>query len=248
MNLVIDIGNTAVKFFVFDGNGNCVRQSEGGCGDVAPLERLLEEVQVDHTIVSAVADTKEPLTSLIDSLRPKPLRVDEQTSLPIRNAYGSPHTLGTDRLAAVVGACAAFPGKDVLVIDMGTCITYDLVTSDGCYQGGNIAPGMRLRFQSMHEHTARLPLVSFDGEWEEGMGRTTEEALKLGVLQGILAETVACIRSLQQAKKDLQVVLTGGDSPVFYGQISKKYTNVAIDSMLVANGLNRILEYNGKEI
>ncbi len=248
MNLVIDIGNTAVKFIAFDQQGACVHQCESRYGDVAPLKELLEQTPVGCAIVSAVAETEEPLSSFLKTLEPRPLWLTEHTRLPIRNAYGSPASLGTDRLAAVVGAQVVFPSCNVLVVDLGTCITYDLITGDGCYRGGNIAPGMRMRFQSMHEHTARLPLVGFEGEWGNLLGRDTKEALTSGVLWGIKSEIENYISRLQQETGSLKVVLTGGDASVFYEQISKDYANVAIDEILVARGLNRILEYNENEI
>ncbi len=248
MNLVIDIGNTAVKFITFDRQGACVHQRESRKGDVAPLKNLLEQTPVGRAIVSAVAETDEPLSSFLKTLEPRPLWLTEHTRLPIRNAYGSPGSLGTDRLAAVVGAQVLFPSCNVLVVDLGTCITYDLITRDGCYRGGNIAPGMRVRFQSMHEHTARLPLVDFEGEWGNLLGRDTKEALTGGVLWGIKSEIEAYIGMLQRETDGLQVILTGGDAPVFCERINRDYANVAIDEILVARGLNRILEYNEKEI
>ncbi len=248
MNLVIDIGNTAVKFIIFDERGACIHQYESKNGDIVPLKRLLEQTPVKRAIISAVAETDEPLSSFLKAMDPKPLWLNEHTILPIRNAYGTPHTLGTDRLAAVVGAGVDFPFRNVLVVDVGTCITYDLITADGYYCGGNIAPGMRMRFQAMHEHTARLPLVGFEGDWPPPLGHTTKEALTSGVLWGIKAEIEAYIHILQTKTDNLQVILTGGDGHIFHKQLVKNYKNITIDEVLVARGLNRILEYNEKEI
>lgn len=248
MNLVIDIGNTAVKFIIFDKQGVCVHQCESKCGDTVPLKKLLEQTPVERAIISAVAETDEPLSSFLATMTPKPLWLNEHTRLPIRNAYGTPHTLGTDRLAAVVGAEVDFPCCNVLVVDVGTCITYDLITADGYYRGGNIAPGMRMRFQAMHEHTARLPLIGFEGNWPSPLGHTTKEALTSGVLWGIKAEIEAYIHMLHCKTDNLKVILTGGDGHVFHDQLAKNYKNITIDELLVARGLNRILEYNEKEI
>lgn len=248
MNLVIDIGNTAVKFIIFDEQGACLHQCESTCGNIAPLKKLLEQTPVNRAIVSAVAEAEEPLSLYLKHMEPKPIWLTGHTRLPIRNAYGTPHTLGTDRLAAVVGARVDFPSRNVLVVDVGTCITYDLITADGYYHGGNIAPGMRMRFQAMHEHTARLPFVEFDGNWPHPLGHTTKEALTSGVLWGIKAEIEAYISMLQHKTDDLHVILTGGDGHIFHEKLVKSHKNVILDETLVARGLNRILEYNENEI
>ena len=136
------------------------------------------------------------------------------------NDYRTPQSLGTDRMAAVAGALKMLPGENVLVIDVGSCVTYDVLTADGHYLGGNIAPGLLMRFCSMHEHTARLPLVSADGE-RLSLGRDTETALRAGALKGIEYEIEGYVKDLHNRFGQVKVVLTGGDSDHFKDVLAK---------------------------
>ena len=246
MNLIIDIGNSTAKYSTFDAEGNCVTQLEGRRDDAQPLQQLLGTGDITRAILSSVSETAEPLTSLLKTMNPTPLRLSESTPLPVKNGYGSPHTLGPDRIAAVVGARQLFPESHVLVIDMGTCITYDLLTADGIYRGGNIAPGMKMRFSAMHEHTARLPRAEYNGKWPGLMGCSTHEALTGGVMWGIRAEIELYLQFLDKRWIEMRTILTGGDSHIFYTELKKDYPRMTLDEQLVARGLNCILEYNDK--
>ncbi len=162
------------------------------------------------------------------------------TPLPFRNGYATPETLGKDRLAAVAGALARFPGENCLVIDAGTCITYDVLTKDGLYMGGNISPGIGLRFRSLQAFTASLPLVE-RAEVDNPIGRSTVTAIRNGVQLGAIWEMEGMIAAMQQQWKDLNVLLTGGDADFFEKNLK---TRIFAHSDLVLEGLNKILTHN----
>ena len=162
------------------------------------------------------------------------------TPIPIKIGYGTPRTLGADRLAAAVAAKEMYPGKNLLIIDAGTAITYDFLSQDGIFTGGNITPGKQMRFESLHNQTARLPLVDENGDCPL-TGYDTPSAIRGGVMRGIAYEMNGYIRDYKKIYPDLSVLLTGGDAPLFEQELEGKYT---AERHLVLKGLNRILYYN----
>ena len=180
MNLVVDIGNTLVKLAVFD-DGRLVAQH---CVERL-LPSMLDELLGGRRAAKAVvASTRGEADDVVETVRPFAdylLEFTAQTPVPIDSAYRTPETLGRDRLAAAVGAAALCPGRDVLIVDFGTAVTIDLVTADGTFRGGCISPGMKTRFRALHDYTAKLPLCG-PTEDEQLQGLTTEEAIRLGVM------------------------------------------------------------------
>ena len=169
-------------------------------------------------------------------------RFDHSSELPIKRGYATPETLGLDRIAAVVGAVMQCPDKAVLIVDAGTCVTYDLLTADGTFAGGNIAPGIRLRLRAMHEHTGKLPLIDDAGETPE-IGFSTETAMRAGAVLGVAYEIEGYIARLNKVYPDLFVFLTGGDALKLAAKIKSR---IFVDENLVLTGLNRILQENAK--
>ncbi len=238
MNLIADIGNTFVKLAVFDAG----RIAEVCLDDhsLSRLSGLCAKYPVEAAILSAVTDIgEEALRPLTDKQIPV-MWLDHLTPLPIINLYETPETLGMDRLAAVVGAWQQCPGRDLLVIDAGTAITYDFLDASGQYHGGNIAPGLRMRLQALHDYTGRLPLVPEAGDLPL-LGRNTETAIRAGVKRGIAYEIRGYIASLKDKYPELLVFLTGGDEFSFD---TKLKSIIFADRFLVLKGLNRILDYN----
>ncbi len=141
LNLIIDIGNTKAKIAFFDGGEivDIVAESNQSLGC---LKAFCSKYPVEQGIVATVIDLSEKVLADLAAL-PFPLWLNHQTPLPVVNLYETPETLGYDRMAAVVGANEQFPHRDILVIDAGTCITYEFIDSKGQYHGGNISPGMR---------------------------------------------------------------------------------------------------------
>lgn len=244
MNLVADIGNSRAKTAVFSG-GELVELITTTELNRGQLEGLRDKFPgLDNAILSTVATVDPDIISWLKTSFPYFLELSHQTPVPIRNNYLTPETLGLDRLAAAIGAQELFPGKDLLVIDTGTAVTIDLVEAGGTFAGGNISPGLRSRFRALHDFTQNLPLVTATEE-EVGMGRTTEEAIHAGVINGMVLEIDGMIDLLRKQYPELQPVLTGGDA-LFFERRLKNRIFVKFEITLI--GLNRILEYNVEKL
>ena len=189
---------------------------------------------------STVAQAGAPLSTALAG-HPHVFELSAQTSLPFKNRYSTPETLGKDRLAAVAGAKALFPGENCLVIDCGTCIKYDLITSTGEYLGGNIAPGAKMRIQAMHHFTARLPEVAMQLPTDY-CGHSTETALQNGALRGASLEIEGFVQLFSTQYQPLRVVLTGGDAAFFQPVLD--VPNLVTEADLTLYGLNNILIFN----
>lgn len=163
---------------------------------------------------------------------------DGSTPMPIKIDYRTPHTLGTDRMAAAIGAMAKAPGRDLLIIDAGTAITIDFVDKAGHFKGGNISPGVKMRLTALHKLTDRLPLVNKEGE-TPSLGYDTETAIRSGVILGICHEIEGYIAEIKGKYPEVLVFLTGGDEKTLNNNIKSR---IFADRFLVAKGLNIILE------
>lgn len=237
-NLIIDVGNTLTKLAVFIDNEQTYSEKVSRLSEQV-IERLVTEHHIKKTIVSAVGEFPAYIAEFIAQHTPL-LQFNHTTPLPIKNCYKTPSTLGPDRLAAAVGANTLHPNTNVLCIDSGTAITYDLVTADGQYLGGAISPGIEMRFKALNHFTAKLPLVSFNIPTLV-VGNTTETSILSGVLNGVLGEVDRYIDSISAQYSPLNVVFTGGNSFFF----DKKLKNsIFVHPNLVLFGLNRILNYN----
>ncbi len=243
MNLIIDIGNTAAKVAIFDGDVMAEVQTVSN-RSLDCLKALCKCYSVDKGIVANVIDLNKTVTKQLASLPFPLLWLNHETPLPIVNLYKTPDTLGYDRVAAVVGAQAQFPKKDMLVIDAGTCITYEFIDSSGRYHGGNISPGMLMRFRALNLFTGRLPLVEAQGR-ELPLGQDTETAIRAGVMKGIEYEISGYIAALKHKYPELLVFLTGGDDFSFDTNLKSV---IFADRFLVLKGLNRILNFNNGRI
>ena len=239
MNLTIDQGNTAVKVGLFDGD-NLVQCKRYSSLSVADLEQLLAEYPVKAAIVSSVGNlTKLPIDAL-ERMAPKFVRLSSETPIPLVNKYGTPKTLGVDRLASCVGANALLPETNLLVVDMGTCITIDVVTAAGEFIGGNISPGMAMRFKALNQFTNALPLVEPTGSVPL-YGNNTRDAILAGVVQAITFELEGYLRNLMPLYPNLSLYLTGGDAFFFEKRLK---SSIFVNPNLLLVGLNRILQLN----
>ena len=191
MNLVIDIGNTIAKIAVFR-DGSIVEIFYDSNQTLEQLPDICAKYPIDKAIVATVIDLGERVLAQLAHLPVPLLWLDEKTPLPVENLYETPQTLGYDRMAAVVGANEQFPGKDILVVDAGTCITYEFIDAAGRYHGGNISPGVQMRFKALHEFTGRLPLVVREGR-RLPLGKDTDTAMREGVLKGMEYEISVCV-------------------------------------------------------
>lgn len=239
MNLTIDIGNTRNKIAIFDQN-EIVETAIIEDLNEAGIEKLKEKYNIDAVILSSV---KKPNKKLINYLRSNVdlfIDLDEHTAIPIENLYNSKSTLGKDRLAAVVGANNIFPDTNVLVIDLGTAITFDLVNNKNQYLGGTISPGLNLRFKALNQFTDQLPLLEKREKFEI-IGNETHNAIISGVQSGIIFEINGYIHQLKKDYDNLKTILTGGDA-IFFDKMLKNTIFVNLNLNFV--GLNIILEFN----
>lgn len=243
VKLIIDIGNTVAKLVAFEGD-EPLDELRTSNETLSGLPEFVKKHPFEKGIIATVRDISQDARALLDSMPFPVLEFNHQTPIPIHNRYRSPETLGSDRLAAAVGASTLKPGKDLLIIDAGTCITYEIIDAKGNYWGGNIAPGMHMRLRALHEFTARLPLVSAQGD-VPGIGYDTETAIRSGILRGMKYEIEGYIRSMKAKYPHLLVFLTGGDEINFDSKIKNI---IFADKFIVPRGLNKILDYNYDKI
>lgn len=236
LNLTIDQGNSAAKVCLWEGD-RLLSYSHFHTLDTVIIDSIIDDYAPVAAIYCSVADQGDDVTERMADRGVRVVRLTADTPLPLTIGYRSPGTLGTDRVAAAVGAWAAHPGRDILVADLGTAITYDVVRAGGRYAGGNIAPGVRMRLEALNRFTARLPMVEADDDtplW----GDTTATALKAGAVNGVVGE-LTYYRS--RLPHDTVTMLTGGDSRLIAPRLG-----FAAETRphLVSEGLNSILRYN----
>ncbi len=240
MNLVIDVGNTFIKFGVF---GVQQLKHKKSC-EKNDFLLVLEEVSqsfpdIKNTIIASVGKLeKEHLAKL--ELLYDVLQLDQHTKVPFFNKYSTPTTLGVDRIAVISAAAQQFTNKNVLVIDAGTCITYDFINSKNEYFGGAISPGITLRYQALNSFTAKLPLLEAQHP-QNLIGNSTVSSIHSGVVNGILFEIDGIIETYKKEFTDLTVILTGGDTHFLRDSIKN---DIFANSNFLLEGLNQILEYN----
>lgn len=236
MNLIIDIGNTQTKYYLFDGDRLHSHHHEEG-HELAWLDS--SGMRPRAAIVSSVVDLTPAAEARLSGLGCRVLRFSSSTPTPLRNLYHTPETLGPDRLAAAVGAWTQRGGSPLLVIDAGSCITFDFVSARGEYVGGNIAPGLSARLRAIDDYFPRLPLVSAEGDVPE-LGYDTETAIRAGVVEGMRHEIEGYIAHFRQQHPGLLVFLTGGDAKRL---VSTQTSCTFADDFLVPRGLNVILKH-----
>jgi len=239
MNLTVDIGNSRIKAGIFKGNklvANCVIESD-------PLKKLKNFTKgytaIKNAIICSTVDYPKEINTFLKSNYTL-IELSEKTSITFKNAYKTPATLGKDRIASVAGAKYLLPGETILVINAGTCITYDLIDSKGTYQGGNISPGLDMRFKALHTFTSRLPLIEANETFNNLTGRTTKESILSGVQQGMTEEIKGFINTYKEHHKSLKVMLTGGSSAWLKKRLKSK---IITEPLLTLTGLNVILEF-----
>lgn len=236
--LVLDIGNSRVKGAVFTDDELRTRT----CWQGHPWRKILDwayNQQPRWIILSSVVETPPSFVAGLEAMGGF-VTFTHATPLPLRNAYHTPHTLGKDRLAAAMGARHLFPDTACVIFDAGTCLTSDLLTAEGTFLGGNISPGLHMRLQAMHAFTAHLPQLAAQAPrlW---YGRNTHEAMHAGAFHGMLWEMESFATQAKNMLGSVQVVITGGDAPLF-----ARYwkTEIFANPDLVLIGLNQILKYH----
>lgn len=236
MNLITDIGNNSTKFYLFNGEQLILHTRKSGTSyDI--IAEWTSQFGIEKAIVSTVVDLDDRQREQFAAIGSPVMWFDSKTATPLEIEYKTPQTLGSDRIAAAVGAWNEKPGCNLLVIDAGSAITIDFVSKDGIYKGGNIAPGIKMRLKALHEYTGRLPMIDKEGETPQ-FGHDTETAIRSGVIKGICHEIEGYINETREKYGDVLVFLTGGDEKALKNHLKNR---IFADKYLVAKGLNRIL-------
>ncbi len=238
MNLIIDVGNTLTKLAVVS-NNNIVYSNRYNNLNIKDVDEILNKYSVLKSIVSIVGLANEDTINHLKDCC-KTIVLDRDTKIPIKNQYSTPKTLGYDRIAVCAGANYLYPQKDILVIDAGTAITYETITSEGIYLGGAISPGISLRFKSLNDHTSKLPYLE-KNETYPLIGTNTNDCIYSGILNGVVAEVDNYISEIKTKFPSIYVLLTGGDSNFFANKLKN---SIFVNQNLMIVGLNRILEFN----
>lgn len=239
MNLIIDIGNSLIKTAVFNQNEILEKNSFLNKEFSNNLILILKKYNIDHTILSSVGKLSKNQIKVVQDLF-TPLVLSITTKLPFVNKYETPETLGVDRIALVAAAVNKFPSKNVLIIDAGSCVTFDFVNFNKEYYGGAISPGIEMRYKAIHTFTANLPELSRSDTIPE-IGNTTKNAIHLGVENGIIQEIEGVIHQYKAKYSKLTIVLTGGDT-IFLAKNIK--STIFANPNFLLEGLNSILIYN----
>ena len=243
MNLIIDIGNTLIKLAVFQDD----KLLKKFASVKIDFKNKFEEVKIQYPLIGRilVSNVSEP-----DFLKlKKPKKVEEifflspELKLPFVNKYSTPKTLGHDRIALMAAASKFFKGENVLVIDAGTCLTFDFLNSENEYLGGAISPGLKMRYDALHNFTSKLPLLEPDDEVEL-IGNSTKNSINSGVINGITKEIDGVINEYSALYPNTKILLTGGDAQI----LSKRLKNsIFANSNFLLEGLNYILEINNNQ-
>ena len=250
MNLCIDQGNSRTKVALMTDEGKLIKDLTYKQFSSADVERLFDLYEITDSIISSVVDIEAAIVNTLSRRSQHFVLFDHLTPVPIINRYETPQTLGQDRLAAAVGAKSLCPEQNLLIIDVGSAITYDFVSAEGEYMGGNIAPGLKMRFTMLQHMTKKLPLVEVDeNELIPLFGKNTRDAIAAGVIRGVAYEVKGYLRTLHEKMPSFRTFLTGGNAPYVLKNVRTSRSEnrpIQYEKHLVLIGLNTILVYNKK--
>jgi type III pantothenate kinase len=248
MDLILDLGNTNKKFALIDSHSSDKHRNKIWVLENHPSVSLhvirkfvKEHPGIEACILSSVISHPGSVVSYLKNQFPF-IELDSETPVPVKNSYRTPGTLGKDRLAAAVFGASTFPGQNVLVINAGTCITYDFVNAGGTYSGGSISPGLQMRFSALNTFTGKLPLLSYK-KVSSPLGRDTETAINAGVFYGIIHEIEGVTGFYMKKYPGIKIIFSGGDLNYFVKQL--KISIFAVPNCVIY-GLHQILRFNVK--
>ena len=251
MNLCIDQGNSRTKVALMTDEGKMINRFIYKQFSSAEVERLFDLYEITDSIISSVVNIEAAIVNTLNRRSQHFVLFDHMTPVPIINRYDSPQTLGQDRLAAAVGAKKLCPQENLLIIDAGSAITYDFVSAAGEDLGGNIAPGLKMRFTMLQRMTKKLPLVEVDeNELIPLFGKNTRDAIAAGVIRGVAYEVKGYMRTLHEKMPHFQTFLTGGNAPYILNNVRtsrNEKRELHYEKNLVLIGLNEILVFNKSE-
>ena len=237
MHLAIDIGNTRIKWAQFN-DTELVASGNLHHSELDEFNALLSNYDGDDISLCSVVELPE---AIIDICKGHDVNfIGHKTPVPLKNNYVTPETLGMDRLCSAIGGKSLYTENPVLVIDFGTCIKFEFVSEEGVYEGGNISPGLQMRFSALNHYTSKLPELT-PKHTSGPIGKSTEQALRLGVQQGMLFEIRTMIDTMSALHPSIKTVATGGDLSFFANDLK---THIFADSLLVLRGINEIYLHN----
>ena len=243
MNLIIDVGNSFVKLAVFKDNSLLVKYQVKSKDVLKTLRALRKEYKtIQRAIISSVGKLRKADAIYVQKYF-ETMVLSSKTRIPFKNLYSTPTTLGIDRIALVSASVEQYPDKNVLIIDAGTCITFDFITNKNHYLGGAISPGVRMRYKALHNFTANLPLLDTEMP-KDIVGVSTATSMHSGVVKGVLLEIEGAIQKYKLKYPDLTVILTGGDANFLSKQLK---SGIFANSNFLLEGLNFILQFNSDE-
>lgn len=242
MNLCIDIGNSRIKAAIFKGDALIKTFSFLKEFLFEELTIIKSNYPIKNAVLSSVITINQDSLIKLEKLFPiKVLSIN--LKLPFTLSYKTKDTLGLDRIALVAAAAAKYPRNNVLIIDAGTCITYDFISEANNYLGGSISPGIKMRYQALHNQTAKLPQLELNYP-NNLIGNTTANSIHSGVCFGVVYEISGIITQYKSKFRELTVVLTGGDTNFL---AEKLKSTIFANSNFLLEGLNFILNFNLQE-
>jgi len=241
MNLIIDIGNTRAKVAVFQQNKIALTDNVNYEDLSKKIKILQKEFDISNCIIASVGKINPSDLKILSGFK-NLVVLNHSTKIPFVNKYKTPETIGVDRIALVAAAVSSYPNKNVLIIDTGTCITYDFVDANKNYFGGAISPGIGIRYRALHTFTANLPQLEITDF--SLIGTNTNESIHSGVLNGTIQEINGIIEQYQNKYSTLTVVLTGGDTNFL---AKKLKSSIFANPIFLLEGLNSILIHNFDE-
>ena len=239
MIVTVDVGNTRIKAAVFEGSANLAHFVFDKVELAQNVKKILEDFPlVDCMVISSVGDIDKKSFLVFES-KVKVHFVSHGDIFPFENNYGTPKTLGIDRMVLAAGATLSYPNQNRLVIDAGTCVTYDFIDANDVYQGGAISPGIRLRYESMHNFTVKLPLLTLESP-ESHVGKSTAQSMHSGVVNGLVYEIDGFIDKYKANCSKIIIILTGGDAEF----LAKRLKNtIFANSNFLLESLNQTYQY-----
>ncbi len=238
MNLVVDIGNTLAKVAIFEADSILFNKRLNSSDLKKEITALHARFGFKNAIVSNVGENQKNIFEALKNV--KILFLNHKTPIPFQNNYATPKTLGVDRIALVAAAALLYPNQNCLVIDAGTCITYDFLTQNKIYNGGAISNGLKMRYQALHHYTASLPLLEKSIEFNRN-GASTNDAMHLGIEQGVLYEIEGFIDDFRNHYANFIIILTGGDAKHLSKSIK---SSIFVRPNFLMRGLSKIVAYN----
>ena len=242
MILTIDVGNTRIKGAVFEGNALL----ESFIFDKKELQKNIEKIlkdfkKITHLVIASVGDVEKKSFSEFENQVSLHF-VSHHDPFPFRNEYETPQTLGIDRMVLAAGATLTYPTQNKLVIDAGTCVTYDFIDKDNKYLGGAISPGLRMRYQALHSYTSKLPFLPLEKP-KHFIGKSTSESMHSGVVNGLVYEIDGYIEQYKALCSNFIIILTGGDTEF----LAKRLKNtIFANSNFLLESLNQTFQYKIK--